>query len=219
MTNDRKQPSEFARSSQSADLTPMLRTLLDGRTLSVEETTSAFEAMMTGNVHHGEMGALLALLATRLPTPDELQGAAMVMRRHVTKVESSLAADDIAARVHLTQLAELQREPGGPWYWLEARQTIATGEPGFVWEGWRPFCGTTKVRVVDTETGEAIAGQLTMVDLASSEAAAKGPPRGGDDEYDLDGSDSVGDSGSDACGLSGGRSCDGRRTAGVLQEA
>ncbi|MDF0598584.1 DUF6544 family protein [Psychromarinibacter halotolerans] len=60
------------------------------------------------------------------------------------------SADDIAARVHLTQLAELQREPGGPWYWLEARQTIATGEPGFVWEGWRPFCGTTKVRVVDS---------------------------------------------------------------------
>ena len=95
MTNDRKHPSEFARGSQSADLTPMLRTLLDGRTLSVDETTAAFEAMMTGHVHHGEMGALLALLATRLPTPDELEGAATVMRRHVTKVESSLPADEI----------------------------------------------------------------------------------------------------------------------------
>lgn len=95
MTNDRKQPSEFARGSYSADLTPILGILLDGRTLTVDETTMAFEAMMTGEVHHGEMGALLALLATRLPTADELQGAATVMRRHVTKVVSSLPADEV----------------------------------------------------------------------------------------------------------------------------
>ena len=73
----------------------MLRTLLDNRTLTVDETNAAFEAMMTGEVHHGEMGALLALLATRLPTPEELQGAAAVMRRHVTNVNSSLDSDDI----------------------------------------------------------------------------------------------------------------------------
>lgn len=95
MTDDRKQPPEFARGSTGADLTPFLRTLLDGRTLTVDETTAAFEAMMTGEVHHGEMGALLALLATRLPTPDELEGAARVMRRHVTRVETTLPADDI----------------------------------------------------------------------------------------------------------------------------
>ena len=95
MTEHRKQPPEFAQGSAGADLTPFLGTLLDGRTLTVDETTSAFEAMMTGEVHHGEMGALLALLATRLPTPDELEGAARVMRRHVTRVESDLPADEI----------------------------------------------------------------------------------------------------------------------------
>ncbi|MDG2424112.1 MAG: anthranilate phosphoribosyltransferase [Phycisphaerales bacterium] len=95
MKNDGKTPSEFAREERSADLTPMLRILLDGRTLSVEETTSAFESMMTGDVHHGEMGAFLALLATRLPTPEELEGAATVMRRHVTGVQSNVPSDRI----------------------------------------------------------------------------------------------------------------------------
>ena len=95
MTSDHNKPSEFARAAGSTDLTPMLQTLLSGKTLSVEETTSAFEAMMTGEVHHGEMGALLALLATRLPTAEELEGAALVMRRHVTPVQSNVDADRI----------------------------------------------------------------------------------------------------------------------------
>ena len=51
--------------------------------------------MMTGQCHHGEMGALLALLATRTPTPDELLGAARVMRRHVDKVVAEAASEDI----------------------------------------------------------------------------------------------------------------------------
>ena len=95
MKNDGTTPSEFAREERSADLTPMLKVLLDGKSLSVEQTTAAFESMMTGEVHHGEMGAFLALLATRLPTPDELEGAATVMRRHVTVVQSALDHDRI----------------------------------------------------------------------------------------------------------------------------
>ena len=58
-------PAEFRRGGASgeveADLTPFLKRLLAGETLSAEETTRAFEAMMTGRVHHGEVGALLAL--------------------------------------------------------------------------------------------------------------------------------------------------------------
>ena len=95
MKNDGMKPSEFAREDRTADLTPMLKVLLEGRTLTVEQTTAAFESMMTGDVHHGEMGAFLALLATRLPTPEELEGAATVMRRHVTPVQSSLDHDRI----------------------------------------------------------------------------------------------------------------------------
>ncbi len=87
-------PPEFAKDN-SADLTPALKQLLAGETLSAEQTTAAFEAMMTGKVHHGEMGALLALLATRTPTPDEILGAARVMRAHVDAVPSSYNPDDL----------------------------------------------------------------------------------------------------------------------------
>lgn len=87
-------PSEFAREAD-ADLSPVLKHLLSGRTLGAEETAEAFEAMMTGRVHHGEMGALLALLATRTPTSDEILGAARIMRRHVDRLESSIAPEDL----------------------------------------------------------------------------------------------------------------------------
>ena len=88
-------PAEFQRDDAKADLTQQLRVLIDGHTLSRSATADAFEAMMTGRVHHGEMGALLALLAQRQPTRDELVGAAEVMRRHVTGIESTVPADDI----------------------------------------------------------------------------------------------------------------------------
>ena len=45
---------------------------------------------MTGTAHHAEIGAFLALLATRLPTVDELVGAARVMRERVEAVPTSL---------------------------------------------------------------------------------------------------------------------------------
>ena len=88
-SNTSSGPSEFPRPDQDADLTPFLRILLSGRTLTEGESSAAFDAMMSGRVHHGEMGALLALLATRIPTTDELVGAARVMRRNVTRIPVS----------------------------------------------------------------------------------------------------------------------------------
>lgn len=79
-------PPEFPRPAQPGDLTPTLKMLLAGQTLSADQAAAAFEAMMSGQSHHGEMGALLALLATRTPTADEILGAARVMRRHVDRV-------------------------------------------------------------------------------------------------------------------------------------
>lgn len=88
-------PPEFARPQRTGDLTFAIRRLLDGRTLSAEETAAAFEAMMTGQSHHGEIGALLALLAMRVPTADEILGAARVMRRHVERVDCGCDAGNI----------------------------------------------------------------------------------------------------------------------------
>ena len=64
--------------------------LLEGGTLSYELTCQVFESMMTGRVHHAEIGALLGILATRLPTSDEIAGAATIMRKHVREVETSV---------------------------------------------------------------------------------------------------------------------------------
>lgn len=83
-------PSEFSRSSQGTDVTPALRKLIGGGSLTEAETASTFASIMTGAVHPAEIGALLALLATRLPSVDELVGAARVMRDRVERVPTSL---------------------------------------------------------------------------------------------------------------------------------
>lgn len=51
--------------------------------------------MVSGQAHHAEMGALLALMAIRVPTVEELVGAARVMRQHVERVESSVPPDQL----------------------------------------------------------------------------------------------------------------------------
>lgn len=88
-------PPEFSGLEHAADLLDALTHLLAGETLTAEQTAAAFEAMMTGRVHHAEMGALLALLARRVPTGQEILGAARVMRAHVDPVRSSIDPADI----------------------------------------------------------------------------------------------------------------------------
>jgi len=79
-------PSEFARPAQPGDLTPFLRTLVRGETLTEEESRLAFEQIASGECHHAEIGGFLSLLATRVPTVDEIVGAATVMRSRVERV-------------------------------------------------------------------------------------------------------------------------------------
>lgn len=94
-TNTTPAPPEFPQSDQDADLTPFLQILLSNRSLSEDESAAAFDAMMSGHVHHGEMGAFLALLAMRTPTTDELVGAARVMRDNVTRIKASTPVTDM----------------------------------------------------------------------------------------------------------------------------
>jgi anthranilate phosphoribosyltransferase len=88
-------PPEFAPPPGAGALTTALHRLLQGGTLDAEQSAAAFEALMTGTAHHGEIGALLALLAARVPTADEILGAARVMRRHVDRVESRRDPDHL----------------------------------------------------------------------------------------------------------------------------
>lgn len=88
-------PSEFERPEHPGDLTPYLKHLLAGGTLPEDKAREAFEGIMTGAAHHAEMGAFLALLATRLPTTDELVGAARVMREKVDVLETGVAPEGL----------------------------------------------------------------------------------------------------------------------------
>ena len=88
-------PSEFARPEHEGDLTPYLTHLLDGNTLPEEQTASVFNAIMTGQCDHAEVGALLALMATRLPTVEELVGAASVMREKVDHLDLGVPHDKL----------------------------------------------------------------------------------------------------------------------------
>jgi len=92
---ERHGPAEFPQPPEKIDLSPIFEKLLDGGTLSAEETTQAFESMVAGLAHEAEIGALLALLARRVPTAAELLGAARVMRRHVDAVESTIDPETI----------------------------------------------------------------------------------------------------------------------------
>jgi anthranilate phosphoribosyltransferase len=50
---------------------------------------------MTGQSDHAEVGALLALMATRVPTVDELVGAARVMREKVDRLELGIPGEEL----------------------------------------------------------------------------------------------------------------------------
>jgi anthranilate phosphoribosyltransferase len=71
-----------------SQLASSFKTLLDRRSLSSDQMREAFRAMMAGEVSHGEMGAFLALLASRAPSAQELAGAAEVMRQNVDPLET-----------------------------------------------------------------------------------------------------------------------------------
>jgi anthranilate phosphoribosyltransferase len=74
---------------------PILKTLLGHRTLTTDESRHAFQAMMAGDASQAEMGALLALLALRVPTAEELVGAARVMRENVARVPCTSAPETL----------------------------------------------------------------------------------------------------------------------------
>lgn len=90
-------PPEFAAPTRPdpGALTPHLVKLVAGATLSEEESAAAFEVIASGRASEPEIGALLALLATRVPTAEELAGAVRVMRSHVDRIPTRIPPDQI----------------------------------------------------------------------------------------------------------------------------
>ncbi|MEL7089750.1 MAG: anthranilate phosphoribosyltransferase, partial [Planctomycetota bacterium] len=64
----------------------LLAQLVDGEPLSVEQAVDGFSQIMSGEAEPTQTAALLACIALRGPTADELVGAARVMREMAVPV-------------------------------------------------------------------------------------------------------------------------------------
>ena len=74
---------------------PLLAQLVDGQPLSEEQAVEAFDQIMSGKAEPTQTAALLALIASRGATVDELVGAATVMRGKCHAVKAPPGAIDI----------------------------------------------------------------------------------------------------------------------------
>src|ERR1700730_12515687 len=66
-----------------------------GAVLTLEESASAFDRMMSGEATPSQMGALLMALRVRGETVDEITGAVTTMRAKMLKVEAPADAVDV----------------------------------------------------------------------------------------------------------------------------
>ncbi len=73
--------------STTEQLLSAIQLLKNGQTLTSTEIANALRVIMNGEATDGLVGAFLGILATRVPTGEELFGASTVMRECVTSVE------------------------------------------------------------------------------------------------------------------------------------
>ncbi|HVZ94355.1 MAG TPA: anthranilate phosphoribosyltransferase [Phycisphaerales bacterium] len=64
----------------------ILRTLMEGRSLDEREAERAFDLILRGEANESQVGAMLALLARKRPSLDEIVGGARAMRARATAV-------------------------------------------------------------------------------------------------------------------------------------
>ncbi|MDA0654246.1 MAG: anthranilate phosphoribosyltransferase [Proteobacteria bacterium] len=76
-------------------LKPLLGIVADGNSLSVAQTTEAFDIMMSGEATPSQIGAFLMALRVRGETVDEITGAATVMRAKALPIDAPANAIDV----------------------------------------------------------------------------------------------------------------------------
>jgi anthranilate phosphoribosyltransferase len=74
-----------------AEIPKLLGHVAGGENLSLEETSAAFDSIMRGEWSDAQIGLLLTGLAAKGETVDEIAGAALAMRRHMTPIRSRYA--------------------------------------------------------------------------------------------------------------------------------
>lgn len=78
----------------SDKLKPYLKRLPAGDMFTADEAAAIFDILMTGGATDGQIGAMLAGLAVRGETVDEIVGAARVLRKHAKGVKAPEGAVD-----------------------------------------------------------------------------------------------------------------------------
>lgn len=71
-----------------AEIPKLLGHVAGGESLSLDETSAAFDSIMRGEWSDAQIGLLLTGLAAKGETVDEIAGAALAMRRHMTPIRS-----------------------------------------------------------------------------------------------------------------------------------
>lgn len=66
---------------------PFIQKLARGESLSLDESREAMAAIMEGRATPAQIAAYLTALAIKGPTPDEIAGAALVMREKATRID------------------------------------------------------------------------------------------------------------------------------------
>lgn len=77
------------------DFFPVLERVLSGETLTTDEASDAFGAIMAGRVHEDELADFLLALAKRNPTITEIVGGATAMRANMRTVKAPSGAVDL----------------------------------------------------------------------------------------------------------------------------
>jgi len=73
----------------------ILKSIATGMTLDVDQSARAFSMIMAGQVSEIEIAALVAAIAVRKPTIDEIVGAARAMRSSMQSIEANPYAIDL----------------------------------------------------------------------------------------------------------------------------
>ena len=77
------------------ELKALLGKVATGAALTLDESTHAFDRMMSGEATPSQMGALLMALRVRGETVDEITGAVTTMRSKMLRVEAPPDAIDV----------------------------------------------------------------------------------------------------------------------------
>ena len=79
----------------STDMKQLIGLVAGGATLTVDQSSAAFDIMMSGEATQAQIGGFLMALRVRGETVDELTGGVTAMRAHMTRIDAPEGAMDV----------------------------------------------------------------------------------------------------------------------------